>query len=116
MILAKFEIDVLSSYWKNYKANKHRMKQREHEYGNSGLDSSEDIFLQRISIITNAIESIYKEVDEDLKTIIDMRYWFKDGLASDWEVIADRLFISRNKVLKLHNWLIYKTAKRVGWA
>ncbi|MGG2110975.1 hypothetical protein ABFY60_10715 [Lysinibacillus pakistanensis] len=116
MTLAKFEIDVLSGYWKNYDANKQRMKHREHDCETNGLNSSEDVFLQRISIITNAIETIYKEVDEDLKTIIEMRYWSEDGLASDWEVIADRLFISRNKVLKLHKWLINKTAERIGWA
>ena len=75
---------------------------------------AEDEQYQHYKKIVEAITSMYTELDTDLKTIVDMRYWDKDGVY-EWEDIADKLYISRNKVLRLRNLLVDKTAERLGW-
>lgn len=64
--------------------------------------------------IVQAIEQTYANADSDMQTIADMRYWDKDGVY-EWEDIADKLYISRSKVLRKRNLLIDKTAERLGW-
>ena len=75
---------------------------------------AEDEQYQHYKKIVEAITSMYTELDDDLKTIVDMRYWDRDGVY-EWEDIADKLYISRNKVLRLRNLLVDKTAERLGW-
>lgn len=115
MTLEKFEIEVLESYWTNYEENKKRVQHREYELSQSGANLAEDAFVQRYMTITNALEQIYSELDDDLKTIVDMRYWNASGISEDWLIIADRLYMSRSKVLKKRKWLIEKTAERIYW-
>lgn len=69
---------------------------------------------QNYSKIIRAIEQTYATVDEDLRTIVSMRYWDKNDVY-EWEDIADKLYISRSKVLRKRNLLIDKTAERLGW-
>ncbi|EON73955.1 YozE family protein [Lysinibacillus sphaericus] len=115
MRLEKFEIEVLESYWTNFKENKKRVQHRELELSQSGENPAEDAFIQRYTTITKAIEQIYSELDEDLKTIVDMRYWNRSGMSEDWLIIADCLYMSRSKVLKKRKWLIEKTAESIYW-
>lgn len=37
------------------------------------------------------MEDLYNELDEDMRTIVDMRYWDTDG-CYEWEDIADKLY------------------------
>lgn len=113
--LEKYEVEVLETYWNNFEENKKRMYHRDSELSLSGANPAEDAFIQRYTTITNAIEQIYNELDEDLKTIVDMRYWNPSGITEDWLIIANRLYMSRSKVLKKRKWLIEKTAERIGW-
>ncbi|WP_185903598.1 hypothetical protein [Lysinibacillus sphaericus] len=113
--LEKYEVEVLENYWTNFEENKKRMYHRESELSQSDANPAEDAFIQRYTTITNAIEQIYSELDEDLKTIVEMRYWNPSGVIEDWLIIADRLYMSRSKVLKKSKWLIEKTAARIGW-
>lgn len=115
MTLAKFEIEVLENYWVNYEENRKRVQHRESELSQLGKNPAEDAFIQRYTTITNAIKQLYSELDDDLKTIVDMRYWNPSGITEDWIIIADHLYMSRSKVLKKRKWLIEKTAKRVYW-
>ena len=75
---------------------------------------AEDEQYQHYKKIVEVITSMYTELETDLKTIVDMRYWDRDGVY-EWEDIADKLYISRNKVLRLRNLLVDKTAERLGW-
>lgn len=75
---------------------------------------SEDERYQHLKKTIDAIEGLYKELDDDLKTIVHMRYWDKEG-CYEWEDVADKLYMSRNKVLRKRNVLIDKTAERMGW-
>jgi len=73
-----------------------------------------DACYQNLKRIIKAVEDLYRDLDEDMRTIVDMRYWDKDG-CYEWEDIADKLYISRHKVLRKRNILIDKTAERIGW-
>jgi len=75
---------------------------------------AEDKAYQNLKNIIETIESTYKELDEDQKKIVSMRYWDEDG-CYEWQEIADELYISRNKALNKRNNLIDKTAKKLGW-
>ncbi|QDQ03128.1 hypothetical protein FOH38_23290 [Lysinibacillus fusiformis] len=54
--------------------------------------------------------------EDALKTIVDMQYWNPSGISEDWLIIVNRLYMSRNKVLRKRNALIDETAKRLAWA
>jgi len=73
-----------------------------------------DDYYQNLKRIIKTVEDLYREFDEDMRTIVDMRYWDTDG-CYEWEDIADKLYISRHKVLRKRNILIDKTAERIGW-
>ena len=75
---------------------------------------AEDEKYQHLKKIVNAIEQIYETIDDDMRTIVNMRYWDKEGVY-EWEDIADKLYISRSKVLRKRNLLIDKTAEKLGW-
>ncbi len=67
-----------------------------------------DDYYQNLKRIIKTVEDLYNELDDD------MRYWDTDG-CYEWEDIADKLYISRHKVLRKRNILIDKTAERIGW-
>lgn len=82
--------------------------------GNKAILLAEDKNYQHLKNIITNLEHMYKELDHDLKTIVDMRY-FDSEQCYEWEEIADKLYMSRNKVLRKRNILIDKTAQRIGW-
>lgn len=81
---------------------------------NKAMILLQDERYQNVSKIVRVIEQTYASVDKDLQAIVDMRYWDKEG-TYEWEDIADKLYISRSKVLRKRNLLIDKTAERLGW-
>jgi len=44
-----------------------------------------------------------------------MRYWDEENNCYEWEEIADRLNMSRSKVLRLRNGLLDDMADKIGW-
>lgn len=135
--LSRLDIQKIEHYWINHKDNKRQLKYREWELlnphndmemntgaGRSGKISmptenkavllAGDKRYQNLQHIVNTIESMYTKLDHDLKIIVDMRYWDTDG-CYEWEDIADKLYMSRHKVLRKRNILIDKTAERIGW-
>jgi len=64
--------------------------------------------------IITTLEHLYKELDHDQKTIVDMRYFDKHE-AYEWQHVADKLYMSVQRVLRKRNMLIDETAKRLGW-
>lgn len=135
----KYDIQKLEEFWIKHKENKRLLKFREFEIlspyqeeedVNAGIKApytvsnpternvfllSEDPLYQNLRQIIAAVEELYEESDEELKTIIDMRYWDKENNCYEWEEIADKLFISRSKVLRKRNSLLDETAARIGW-
>lgn len=115
MRLEKYEIEVIENYWIDIEEIKKRVKHREYEVLQSGENPAENAFIERHTTIINGIEQLYSELDEDLKTIVDMRYWNPSGISEDWLIISDRLYMSKSQVLKKRKWLIEKTAERIYW-
>ncbi|PCD84785.1 hypothetical protein CNQ87_10615 [Lysinibacillus fusiformis] len=115
MRLEKYEIEVIEKYWIDYEEIKKRVQHREYELSQSGENLAENAFIERHTTIINAIKQLYSEIDEDLKTIVDMRYWNPSGVSEDWLIISNCLYMSRSRVLKKRKWLIERTAERIGW-
>lgn len=137
--LNKHDIQKLEEYWINHKQNKKLLKYREWELlsrnsddENSGGGANsvrtvskpteqlatrlmEDKLYQNLKHITHVVEELYKTSEEDLTVIIDMRYWDDDRNCYEWEEIADKLNMSRSKVLRLRNGLLDDTAIMIGW-
>lgn len=80
---------------------------------NKAMILMQDERYQFLKKVVDTIEQLYTELDSDLKTIVDLRYWSDDFY--EWEEIADQLYMSRHKVLRKRNRLIQETAKRIGW-
>lgn len=137
--LNKHDIQKLEEFWSKHKENKRQLKFREFEIlspyqedtdENAGIKASygisnpternamlltEDKLYQNLKQIVQAVEDLYAETDEDTRQIVDMRYWDNENNCYEWEEIADKLYISRSKVLRKRNSLLDETAERIGW-
>ncbi|MER2111180.1 MAG: transcriptional regulator [Solibacillus isronensis] len=136
MKLSQAQNKLIEEYWMNIDDYRKKLKFREWELienktvdtnigggksnrisdttGNKAILLSSDENYQHTQKIINAIEKTYLSLDEDMKIIVNMRYWDKEGVY-EWEDIADKLYISRSKVLRKRNLLIDKTAEKLGW-
>lgn len=83
--------------------------------GNKAIILAEDKNYQHLKNIITTLEQLYEELDHDQKTIVDMRYFDKQE-AYEWQHVADKLYMSVQRVLRKRNMLIDETAKRLGWA
>jgi RinA family phage transcriptional activator len=138
LVLSRIDIQKIEEFWLNHKENKKQLKFREWELLNPSQEQDENIggsssgfisnpternairlledkLYQNLKVIIRTIENLYNELDEDTQMIVDMRYWDKENNCYEWEEIADKLFISRSKVLRKRNHLIDETAKLIGW-
>ena len=136
--MERLDIQKIESYWINHDENKKRLKYREWELlhsrhnaddlnanlrGNRSSNPTEqkaaaltnDELYRNLNKIVQTIEQIYEQLDEDLKTIVNMRYWDKENNCYEWEDIADRLYMSRSKLLRKRNVIINLTAKKIGY-
>ena len=135
--LSRSDIQTIERYWIELEQNKKKLKYREWELLHPHNDGGEivggrsnaisdttakkamllanDDYYQNLKRIIKTVEDLYNELDEDMRIIVDMRYWDKGGNCFEWEEIADKLFMSRHKVLRKRNLLIDQTAERIGW-
>lgn len=138
MKLSRHDIQKLEDYWINLEDYKREMRHRERDLiegwlesdtnigggksnkisdttGNKATILADDVKLQNLKRIVHTIEALYVELDDELKTIVDMRYRDKGG-DFEWKHIADKLYMSQWQVLRKRNALIDETARRLGWA
>lgn len=137
--LNRHDIKKLEEYWINYSENIKQLKYREWELmsknsddQNSGGGSNsvrqiskpteqlavrliEDKLHQNLTTVIKVIEKLYKELDEDARTIVDRRYWCSSRDFMEWEDIAFEIGMTRSKVLRIRNSLLDDTAKLVGY-
>lgn len=135
--LNKYDLQKLEEYWSNHQQNKRLLQFKEWELTSKTSDDENtgggrssgisnpteqaaakllnDKTYQNLKTIINAVEVLYRHADEDIQTIVDMRYWDKERNCYEWEEIADRLNLSRSKVLRLRNVLLDDTADMIGW-
>ncbi|WP_427108274.1 hypothetical protein [Lysinibacillus xylanilyticus] len=81
--------------------------------GNKAIILVEDKNYQHLKNIITTLEQLYKELDHDQKTIVDIRYFDKHE-AYEWSHVADKLYMSVQRVLRKRNMLIDETARRLG--
>lgn len=133
--LSRYDIQKLEDYWINLDQYKRDLKFREWELlnphqenimvggrsgkisdttGNRAILLVEDDLYQNLQRIINGVEKLHDALDEDEKTIVDMRYRTKRGY-NEWEDIAYELGYSRRKVLKIRDGIIDRTAIEIKW-
>lgn len=137
--LNRHDIKKLEEYWINYNENIKQLKFREWELmsknsddENSGGGSNsvrqiskpteqlavrliEDKLHQNLTTVIKVIEQLYKELDEDTASIVNMRYWCSSRDFMEWEDIAFELGMTRSKVLRMRNSLLDETAVLIGY-
>lgn len=137
--LNRNDIQKLEEYWINHKENLRLLKFREWELTSKKDDDenvgagknsvrnisssveqsvirlSNDKLYQNLLTITRAIDKLCETDNEDISVIIQMRYFDEESNCYEWEDIADRLNMSRAKVLRLRNELLNDTASMIGW-
>lgn len=135
MKLSRHDIQKLEDYWINLDRYKRDLKFREWELlnphqedimvggrsnkisdttGKRAVLLAEDELYQNLKRIINGIETLYETLDDDEKTIVEMRYRAKRGY-NEWEDIAYELGYSRRKVLKIRDGIIDRTALEIKW-
>lgn len=135
--LSRVDIKKIEDYWINHKENKRQMRLRELELlhpesetdtnigggksnkisdstGRKAIVLAEDSRYQHLKNIVNTIEGLYNELDNDQRTIVNMRYWDTTE-CYEWQHIGDELYMSVQRVLRKRNALIDETARRLGW-
>lgn len=125
--LSRSDIQTIKRFWIELEQNRKKLKYCEwellHPHNESGeivggrsntisdttakkaMLLANDDYYQNLKRIIKTVEDLYNELDEDMRTIVDMRYWDKDG-CYEWEEKADKLYISRHKALRKRNILI----------
>lgn len=137
MKLSKYDIQKLESYWSNIAYYKTALRHRERDLLEGWVESdtnigggkanrvtditgekasllADDLIYQNLKRIVHTIETMYAELDENQKTIVDMKYLEKDAVY-EWKHIGAKLNWSVQRVLRLRNNLIDETAKRLGF-
>ena len=137
--LERHHIKALEDYWINHNENIKKLKYREWELSSKNSDDknsgggsnsvrqvskpteqlavklTEDKLYQNLTTIIKAVEKLYKELDEDATSIVNMRYWCNSRDFLEWEDIAFELGMTRSKVLRMRNALLNKTADLIGY-
>ena len=138
-VLNRHDIKKLEEHWINHNENIKRLKYREWELmsknsddENSGGGSNsvrqvskpteqlairlmEDELHRNLTTIIRVVEKLYKELDEDTTSIVNMRYWCSSRDFMEWEDIAFELGMTRSKVLRMRNSLLDETARLIGY-
>lgn len=134
--LTRYDIQKLEDYWINLSKYKKELKFREWELlnphqaeeqvgsrsgkisdttGNRALLLVSDGRYQSLEKIIKAIEKVYNNSDDDMKVIIQMRYWDKDNNCYEWQHIGDQLYMSVQRVLRKRNIILDQTASELNW-
>ena len=70
--------------------------------------------LRELERITEAIETVYRSLDDDRKKLIEIKYWRKPQLLT-WEGIAQELNVSRATVFRWREEIVNTIAEKLGW-
>lgn len=66
--------------------------------------------------IVRGVEKIYAELNDDLRTILELHHWGRSG--RQWELVevADELFLNTAQINKKNRALLKKFADAIDWA
>ena len=63
--------------------------------------------------ITSAIETVYNELNEDYKNLVNARYWSQRK--KTWDIIADECSVTKRTAQRWRNEIILSTVEVLGW-
>ncbi|WP_117161330.1 transcriptional regulator [Paraliobacillus sp. X-1268] len=69
--------------------------------------------LNHLREVTSAIETVYKELNEERKKLVHIRYWSKRKLV--WDRIAEECYVSRRQAINWRDEIIQATVEVLGW-
>ncbi|KKK34774.1 transcriptional regulator [Salinicoccus sediminis] len=144
MKLGRNDIPKLEEYWINHSELKKQLQFRRFELlyyqpdtnvggGKSNIPTApteqeaikltQDELYNNLKRITESIDKVYHNLDDDSKFIIHARYFDTNVDCYEWEDIAHELtkmrqddrVVSRNAVLRKRNKIMEDTAVRIGW-
>lgn len=104
----RIDIQKLESYWICYQDYKK-------ELSKASKDEMKSVYYKNLQTLVKAIEQLYEMFDEELRTIINMRYWDKSTACHEWINVADELYMSVQRVLRKRNYIINCLANRIGY-
>lgn len=70
--------------------------------------------VQTLESIVNAIETVYEQIDDNYKTLIQLKYWTKPQTLT-WEGIAQELKVGRMTAFRWRKEIVYAIAELLGW-
>lgn len=69
--------------------------------------------LQQLEAITEAIRSVYEQLTDEKKQLVQLKYWTKQQYS--WEEIAEQLHVSKRQAIRWRNEIVYAIAEKLGW-
>jgi len=69
--------------------------------------------LRNMEEVTEAIESVYNNLEKEQQGIVNMRYWAKPG--KDWDYIADTCMMGRRTAFNYREMIVLAIAEKIGW-
>lgn len=105
--ISRDDAKIIERYWM-------QLDQLEKWLVDAPKDEKNTLKFKHTQMIVKTLRELYETLDEDLKTIIRMRYWEIDE-CNEWEDIADQLYVSRFKALRRRDRLLLKTCEAIGW-
>lgn len=105
--LKKVNTEVLERYFTQYKDLE--------KYIENATDAEKqtEYYKHRLQIV-KGIDKVYSALTDEMKIIVQQRYWYKDYQA-DWAELADELGMSVNKTRAYRDIIIRKFSEAIGW-
>lgn len=105
--LKKVNTEILERYFEQYKDLK--------QYVENATDAEKqtEYFKHRLQIV-KGIDKVYPTLTDDMKTLVEHRYWYKD-YQTDWAELADELSITVSKTRAYRDVIIRKFGEAIGW-
>lgn len=103
----KVDTEVLESFWMQFQEFKDYVD-------NATPEQQATMYYKHRKNIVDGITKVYSTLDNDLRTIVDMRYWYKN-FQSDWAEIADELFMKVGRAKRKRDCLMKMFSDAIGW-
>ncbi|WP_336635375.1 hypothetical protein [Lysinibacillus fusiformis] len=103
----KGEIELLEGFLSKYEDWKKYVESA------TGEEKLTPQYRHRLNIV-EGVDTFYPTLNDDMRKIIEMRYWYKE-YKSDWAEIADELYMKVSRVRRLRDVIIRKFAETIGW-
>lgn len=118
------DLEILESYFYNYRKNMDKLRRRKFELLENKLHLPEeeqnkilhdDPFHRNCQLISESVEEIYNAADEKMKQFIMVRYWDDKTNMFEWGEVAEILGVTRPRAYQYRRMLARKLADAIGY-